>query len=411
MIYIIIFLLPFGPKFPSKIGNIHVTSVFLFWVICLWLIRILVSKKYVKTKLNFPIFCFVIMYAIFVSIHYLRGTSERTGFLRTVQMIEYAMLYFIAVNLFDTRRQIKRLIYLFFTAVSLEVIVTIVHYHYPMAWVDRYYSFDSEYFATQMVGTFSGEHNGLAPYLLLGLMLLWGQGLKGTKKILLLMSSIPFLYCILFSLSRTSYIAILVGLLTILVVDEINVLSRLKRVALATSLIAILIFSISSYEVLGIVKDRAFSIYTGFLDPYTAVSAGARTITIWEDVLVPIFSFHNLFDSLFGVGVSKGVIHNSFALALYNTGIIGFIIFIWLLYATFREIFETLKRTPKTDNFMKGFLVGFMGAFGSLIIFGLAGSTMMGMHRLMGNYWILLGAISAYRIRVIPRFRNAYYSK
>lgn len=399
MIYMTIFLLPFGPKFPSKVGNIHVTSVFLFGVIGLWLMRKAISQEYVKTKLSLPVFCFVMIYAVFGSIHYLRGASDRTGFLRTLQMLEYAMLYFLVVDLFDTRERIKLLICLFLTAVSLEMIIAVVHYHYRLSWVNKYYTLDSTYPLNQMVGTFSGEHNGLAPYILLGSMLIFGFALRIRglfRKILLMTSFIPFMYCLLFSMSRTVYVAFFAGVLFIIFIDEMGILSRIKQIALAASLVAVLIFIIGSYNFFGTVKDRFLSISTS--DPYTG-AIGARTVEVWH-ISLSIFSFRSPFDTVCGAGTYKGVIHNCFTRVLYNTGVIGLALFIWLIYVIFKESFETLRKIPETDTFMKGFSVGLTGALLPYLIgFSLAIPTIL-IHRTIGNFWILLGAISAIQIIV-----------
>ena len=411
MIYVTIFLLPLGPKFSSSVGNIHVTSVFILGIIVLWLMTKTLTMKYVRTKLDLPIFCFITVYATFVGIHFLRGNADRTGFLRAIQTIEYVILYFLVVDLFNTRKQIERLLYLFFTAIALETIAAIAHYYLGLSWIDKFYTLESQHRAYAMVGTFSGEHNGFVHYILLGIMLILGFALRtkeARKKTLLCLSLIPLVYCWLFSMSRTAYVTLPAGIFVLLFIDKMHVLKRIKRIVLATVLTVAMIFAVSSCGVFRLVRARGITIHTVLSESPYSGSIGTRTKGVW-DVVSEVFFSRNPFDTVFGIGIPEEVIHNGFAKVLYNAGVVGLVVYIWLVFSILRTSLRTLKMTPRTDGFMNSFSVGFTGALiVGFTIFNFS-VCVISVHKVIGTTWILLGAASAYRVKVIPRLRRSNY--
>jgi O-antigen ligase len=189
----------------------------------------------------------------------------------------------------------------------------------------------------------------------------------------------------LFTLSRGSYLAFIFMYLTLLI------LTRKKRLLLIGTLILAIITlpAILPTKVTDRVKET-FA-YGKTYEPL----AGTR-ITLDESASVRVETWKVVFEQwkkrpFLGYGVTGvGFIDTQYPRVFGETGIIGFLIFVWLMAAIFRYGFRIFNNIE--DDWARGLTLGFLAGFIGLLIHSFSASTFI-IVRIMEPFWFLAAIV------------------
>jgi O-antigen ligase len=387
-LYILIFSMLLSPEFMAgetggaSLGRgvtLRLEDFMLAIIGLSWFARNAVDKElglFLKTPLNKPIFFYVLACVLSTGFGIMAGRVElKTGSLYVLKYIEYFVVFFMMVNHVRNADQIKRFIICLFLTCFIASLIGAIQ----IPGGGRVSApFEGEV----------GEPNTFGGYLMfMGAvaagLLAKSENLR-TKNILiiLLLSIIPPL---LFTQSRSSYLAIVPALLVL------GYLTERRLIILGLLAIALLVSPLFLPKA---VKNRVMYTFTqpeaqgqiqiGELRLDTSTSARIKS---WQETL-SAWPEH----PLLGYGVTGyQFVDAQFPRVLIETGILGLTAFLYLLYSIFKLTLRNLKevKTPYNQGMAIGFLAGFVG-----IIVHAIGSNTFIIVRIMEPFWFFVGIVT-----------------
>jgi len=387
-LYILIFSMLLSPEFMAgdTLGSSLDRGVtlrledFLLAVIGLsWFARNAIDKDlglFLKTPLNKAILFYVLACVLSTGFGIMAGRVElKTGTLFVLKYIEYFIVFFMMVNHVKSADQVNRFIICLFLTCFIASIIGA----FQIPGGGRVSApFEGEI----------GEPNTFGGYLLFmgcvaGGLLAKADNLK-TKQVMAVI-----LFCIippfLFTQSRTSYLAFVPALLVLgYMTDRRLIILGLLAIALMVSPLFLpkaiknrIMFTFTQPEEQG-------QIQIGDLRLDTSTSARIQS---WKGAL-RAYPQH----PLLGYGVTGyRFIDAQFPRVLVETGILGLISFLYLLYSIFKLTLQNLKvvNTPFYQGLGIGFLAGFVGLFVHAI-----GANTFIIVRIMEPFWFFVGIVA-----------------
>jgi len=361
----------------SRGVTIRLDDILLTIISLTWLFRMAVSKGLGlirNTPINQPIAWYWLVTALATIVGFSAGRVGMFGFFFVLKYLEYFVLFYVIVNQTHDEAVIKRYIMVMLFTCLVVCIAGIAQI--PGG--------------ERVTAVFEGkqsEPNTLGGYLVLmfgvtlGLFLHEVEKGKRWRWAGLLMLILPPLA---FTQSRSSYLAfvIMIGLFILL--------SQQKRFLIGFSLVALVLLP---FVLPGdVIKRVAFTfggqaqqsgqIAVGGVRIDTSTSARLHT---WGRVLTEdVFKY-----PLLGVGVTGGrFIDGQYPRVLYETGIVGFALFVWLL----RRMWVLLKICHRklTDASLRGMALGTLCGLGGLIVHAIGSNTFV-IVRIMEPLMILVG--------------------
>ncbi|MBW2310782.1 MAG: O-antigen ligase family protein [Deltaproteobacteria bacterium] len=387
-LYILIFSMLLGPEIVvgatagTTLGRgvtLRVDDFILVIIGFSWLARMALYKElglFLRTPLNKPIAFYIIACLVSTFLAALLGRMNlKTGFFFVLKYFEYMVVYFMVVNHLQDRKQIRYFLWaLLFTCVAVSFIGIS-----QIPGGGRVSApFEGE----------AGEPNTFGGYLIfmmamtIGLVLtanLWRDRL--IYGAICVISFVPFL----FTQSRGSYLAFFPMLLTFVWLSE-----KRKLIIICLLFTAILLPLIAPKAV----KDRILYTFTQRYHPGQHVYIGdvrldtstSARLKSWKDVLKDYVSH-----PIFGFGVTGyGFVDAQFPRTLVETGIVGILCFISLLWAIFSEGRSVFRQTD--DVFHKGICMGFLAGFIGLLVHAIGANTFI-IVRIMEPFWFVLGMV------------------
>jgi hypothetical protein len=388
--YVLIFSMLLSPEFivgslggPSQAVaargiTLRLDDYIIFIISLAWLIRLAVYKEASllrRTPLNGPIFAYIGFSALVTLWGALIGNlSLLTGIFFVLKYLEYAFIYFLVVNYVRDLDQVRRLmVAVLITAVLISIIgiAQIPSGHRVTA------PFEGD----------AGEPNTLGGYLVFimafGLAAL-GRTNRARERLLWLavvgLMTLPLAY----TYSRTSWLAF-VAMLAATVI-----LSRDKAIFLSLIAVALIVFAVSPPQNLieraayTLSSQRQSMVFMG----YTIEPSAAARLQAW------VTAGRALADNPFtGAGVTgAGLIDAQYPRVIAETGVIGFMLFIWLLWRLAANGVELRgESTSETETILaNGFLAGLCG----LIVHGIGANTFI-IVRIMEPMWLMAGLVGA----------------
>ena len=388
-LYILIAAILLGPQFGTEgaageaVRGRGVTlrvDDFLLAIIGLsWFLKTAVQKEiglFLRTPLNKPIAYYFLACVFATMIGYMMGRVKGTaGFFFVVKYFEYYVIYFMAVNHLKEEVQIRRFTYFMLIVcflVCLFAFSQIPQGHRPSA------PFEGP----------EGEPNTLGGYLVLMLSIVFGLllGLKNRKP--------------------KKYLAVLVFFI---VVALAATLSRSSWVALGPMALALLYFSEKKKTILTVmlfiviagplilpptVRERALYTFTQAREEGQIqvgntridTSTSAR-LTSWKVILTKDF----IKQPLLGYGVTGyPFVDAQYPRVLAETGLIGLVFFIMLLYAIYQNAYLTFRQTK--NDFFRGLSLGYLAGFFAMLAHGIGANTFI-IVRIMEPFWFLTAMI------------------
>lgn len=236
-------------------------------------------------------------------------------------------------------------------------------------------------------GIDGGEANTLAGYLLLMIavvmgLILYSNSVRHRIQLSGLLCFIvpPFL----FTLSRGAWIGFVPMYISMII------LTKKARHILSISLLILIVFSPIIFP--ETVQDRITSTFTQG-EVYTVLGrqiafaeSGSARIETWKHIIEKWYKHPFL-----GYGVTgAGFVDSQYARVLGETGLIGFLAFVWLMATVFREGTRTLNLMK--DDWTRGLTLGFLAGFIGLLFQAFSASTFI-IIRVMEPFWFLTAMV------------------
>lgn len=364
---------------PDRAVVVRVEDILLLVVFFTWLAKTAINKELgllKRTPLNVPIGIYISVCILSTALGIFVGeVNPANAFFYILKFIEYFMLYFMFVNNITSRRQVQTFIAVFFLTCFIICILGCIQIAGG---------------AYRPTAPFEGAHpepNTLAGYLLLlagvviGLFLyspsVGGKFLLGTLAFLIL-------FCFIYTLSRSSYVALIPMYLALII------MTRRKRALLIWVLMLTIL--LSPFITPEVVKERITRTfvtterYEILGRPVALEGAAAARVYHWRS------GFKEWKESpLFGHGIT-GIefIDSQYFRVMGELGTIGFIVFAWLLITIFRNGLRTFQTSQ--DRFTQGLCLGFLAGYVGLLVQAIAVNTFI-IVRIMEPFWFLTAIV------------------
>lgn len=228
--------------------------------------------------------------------------------------------------------------------------------------------------------------NGLAAFeamlvsLLLGIVVFTRQV---SAKVGILLIIATCCYCLLFSFSRGGYVGILVGMIIV----------GMFKSRWLLAVVAVLV--IGWQTLLPVSVQERIAMTTGdAAEGQTFDSSAEERINLWEDAMV-LFKQNPITGTGFETYESMGRLgyadtHNYYLKVLAETGVIGFFLFLVLLWKLFRSGVSLFFITD--DPFWRGLSLGFIALLASTVVLNLFGDR-WSYQQVDGYLWVILGCV------------------
>ena len=334
------------------IPNFRFEDVVIPILLMVWISRHIMTRARLQpTDLKVPLLVIVFV-SLFSSLnnHLYSGLDLATAFLRFGKSIEYYVIFLLVLNTLRSKADIRGFFVLMLLASALVGVFGL------MQW-----SAQGGGAGFRLPGPRGETANILGGYyvfhicLALGLMV----RVKATARPLLLLYLAIMLVPVGLTLSRTSYVALIIGVLTIWGVSRSS--------SIGWHLSFMLLFALFVPETVSERFETIFGIFSGDVP-----SSWRARVAGWS-LYVPAA----LERPLFGHGVgsrSLGAVDSEYVLQLYSLGVVGLGAFLWLITRCLKTSFR-LQKQEDNDPWIQGFALGYFGGAVSLLAHSIAATT------------------------------------
>jgi hypothetical protein len=397
-LYLLIFSMLLGPQIVAgglgegtTLGRgltLRLDDLLLVIIGVAWLAKTALQKELglvFRTPLNAPIAAYSVAAVVATGFGILAGrVNVLGGLFFTLKYIQYFVIYFMVVNNLRERRQFERLLWAILATAAIVSLIGILQIP------------SGQRVSAPFEGA-EGEPNTFGGYLVLMIALASGLFLtsrsirvKGVMALLVGWMLLP----LLFTLSRASYLAL------IPLLGALFVLSDKKRLLAGTVTVTL---AVGPFVAPAVVTDRILFTFTqpqeagqkqiGNVRIDTSTSARLES---WERVILTDW----LAQPLVGYGVTGyRFIDAQYARTLAETGLVGFVAFLWLQAGLFREVYRVLRGTR--DPLYRGVALGFFAGLVALVTHSVGANTFI-IVRVMEPFWFLAGMVI-----MIPQLQTA----
>ena len=344
-----------------------------------WFLRTAINKElglFPATPLTRPIFWYFIACLIATLFGYFFGrVRSLTGIFFVLKYFEYFLIYFMAVQHLKERKQIERFL---FTLLAVCFIVCLIGiYQIPAG----------ERVSAPFEGP-EGEPNTLGGYLVLMLSIVLGLLLNyGTRTKKALLGILVFLILITLgaTLSRSSWLALVPMALTLIYFSK-------KRMQIIIPVLIVIV--ISPLILPKAVVDRV--LYTVKQAPEAGqFKIGGTRIDTSTSARLESYQLVLMYDfikqPIIGYGVTGyGFVDAQYIKVLADTGILGFMAFVYLLYVTYKNARSAYRKTK--DPLFSGLTLGYLAGFIAMLVHAIGANTFI-IVRIMEPFWFLTAMV------------------
>jgi putative inorganic carbon (HCO3(-)) transporter len=424
-ILLLTFLIPLLTLVPSQLGvpNFSLVEMVFLILVIVWFAKLIKKKevRFIKTPLDFPLFIFflIIISSLIVTLSSFRYLPGRIIFYNLIEalknifiwnqedrfftlrgaliLVEGILLYFLIVNNVKTKAMARKIITTVVVSSSAVGAYGIFQYLTGFQLLEQWVR-ETPYLTR--INSAMADVNSLGAYLslLLPLIILLIVVTEERKKKYLLTVLAPVLFfCLIFTNSRSSWVGFFGALVLLMIItyrDKLYLLynNRFIRInfkkilwvglSLLLASIAILVLIARSYNIESKkTVDSPMNLVFFTLNPNNmldTVTTG-RIKTYWRSGTEMIKDH-----PLFGVGIGSFAIHftdykdklknashpenahNYFLQIGAELGVVGLVVFLYLIVIIFRTAFIGLKKT--NERYWKFILLGILsGIFGFLL--------------------------------------------
>ncbi|MDQ7780384.1 MAG: O-antigen ligase family protein [Planctomycetota bacterium] len=350
-------------------GNLRLEDFLMPGLLIAWLTRS-VSKReeFASTSLKAPITMILVLSVVSTVLGAASGTVElQRAFFHVGKTFIYYLMMVLVMNNVDSERSA----YIFIITMVVVAVATALHGYGTFALGD----------GSKVSGPFGESSNILGGYLIFHLALIVGLAFGVPRilhKVILGVCFFVVFKAFLHTMSRTSYVALLLG---------VGVFAVMKR---RTVLIAMFLFLVVVPVIVpSDVLDRAATILD-VLGPKPPSSWNAR-VAGWTKYGRTLMT-----DPLLGRGVGSiklADVDNEYMKVLVETGLLGSLAFFWLLYAMAKLSLSTYEKA-KNNPLLGAYCLGYLGALFTLAVHGL-GATSFTTIRTMEPLMVATGVLVA----------------
>jgi hypothetical protein len=373
-IFLLIFAVALSPKI--NIGGIplRVEDFFMMLLIFSWFARLAIKREnFPSTSLNWSIIVYLLACFFSTAYGYYNGTVNlfssdysMSAFFHFFKKIQVFVMAYILVSDINTKKDVIRTLkYILVSAFMLAL------YGVKQGL--------TEYRISGPVGEGSNTFGMYFVFLTIICIGLFFYKKPPYNKFFLLLSILLFLFVIMGSLSRVSYVSL--GLLILFLG-----LFKEKKLLLAFLLILIVLFSFFPSKII----ERVLTVKT-LVEPSTTERYSSWDLRklAWRDLPPIVFEK----SPLFGFGLASASLsyaESQYITDLYFTGIFGVLAFIWLCI---RIIKLALFVKKSDDPFIKNFAAYFLAAFTAFLFAGISGPVFTAI-RTANLLWLFIGLLA-----------------
>ncbi len=350
-----------------------------------WVARSAVRKRgriFIKTPLNQPLLALVLFSFVSSAVGVTRGTVDLLpAFFYQAKVIEFFVLFYVVLNFIETEKQVK--FFLFFTLLTVACLALYTLFQVPSTEMYSIHRITAPFEGRPQPATAGGY---LAfSFLMVFCIMLYQK--SAFRKIIFLILSVMVLIPLLYTFSRTAYVALAGGLLLLAFVTK-NQWARFAILAVIT---------ISPLILPAAVKDRiAYTWEDGkHADRAYQVdqSSGERLNAFrrsWEAIKQ---------NPILGLGIASWEYPDSqYARTLHELSFIGLGLWLWIFLRLFK-IGRWLYGVFPAGT-LKGLALGYCAGV-IAILFHCTGSCTLYIVRIMEPFWFVSGLMVAlYNIRI-----------
>jgi len=388
-LYILIFSMLLSPEFGARDTQgqgmtIRLDDLLLVLISFSWLAKSSLYKElglFPRTPLNSGITAYVAICLFSTVLGGLFGKISLGGYMFVLKYFEYFMVFFMAVNFIETRKQAKTFIILLLITCAIVTLYALSQL--PLG----------ERVSTPFEGK-EGEPGTLGGYLILLMCVCIGLVLKSESKRVKISLTGLIIICFV-ALMATQSRATWMGLPFIYICFIIMSKKRLILIGVLAVIIIIAPFVLPQEY-----KDR----YSGTFEVEKGweTTVGGKTLALDSSASSRVASWQGVLRDfkkhpVFGYGINGyWFIDGQYFRTLAELGIVGTCIFILLLYQIGKFLLTAYCIT--SDNLTKGFTMGLFAGFIGLLVHCMGSNTFI-VVRIMEPFWFLMGiAVVLYNI-------------
>lgn len=360
-----------------------------------WLARMAIVKTkpfLFHTPVHLPIFFYTLICVFSTGLGILRGDVRfQTSFFYVLKYVEYFLLYFMTVNVIESREDVKR--YLVYGLITAALVTAYAYWYYAASG-----------FAVRTTAPFEApigqegisEPGSLGGYYLVVFGILLGMLAEASGRWLKVsfFALLAMLPSFLLSLSRASYAGLVVSFAALMFLSSKR---RLKMLFLA---VALFVIGASVTSISKPVTERVLVTFKGGQNltlervqvaggaSVAVETSAAQRVRAWRRVLTEDLPRH----PLLGNGVT-GIrfLDTQYGLVLGELGVTGLFIFLWMI----SRIYRAGKRlyAGETESWARGLALGFSAGLAGLLFQSFSTNTFI-IVRVMEPFWFLTAAVA-----------------
>lgn len=389
-LYLVIFATLFSPEIASGITTGRLTGeggtglilrledVVMTAVVLGWMLRsAYIGERFgiIKTPVNSAIWIYMGASVIATLLGLLGGSVQTlsAGILHNLKYFEYFLLYFMILAHVRRKEIIVRMIY----AMLIVFFLALIYGYTQMGSGER------------ICAPFDSEPNTFGGYIVLmmclagGIALVDNRGIIRPAMIFLIIFAVPPL---LFTLSRSSYFAVILGFVSFLVVSRHRILIAAMAIALVATIMlgSPMLPKVVQQRVAGTFQEETeFHVRVAGID--LDASSSARVISYQQAVNKWIHR------PLFGYGVTgTHFIDGQYPRLLVETGIVGLSAFLLIFWRLLGQVRDILRKT--TEPLLKGASMGFLCGIIAMLAHAVSANSFI-IIRIAEPFWLLAGLI------------------
>jgi hypothetical protein len=386
---------------PGRDVVVRIDDLLIFAVFFGWFARSVFTKKIevVLTEVLTPMFFYTLVCIISTYFGITSGiVAFKKAFFYILKYTEYFIIYFLTTQIVQTKQQLKNLVIAF-------LITSVVVNIYGISLIGKvpriYAPFDAPGVEAALTGgeVGAGEANTYGGYLIIVISLLVS---------LFCYSELPtinflYLFLIIFSLiplaytkSRSSYFGFVPMVLTIIFLTEKKRTLILSGLLLFFALSPI-VFPSATATVVDRIKETFVgpswseeeAVILGF--KVKELSALAR-VNSWKKAISEFIPKR----PILGFGVTGvGLVDSQIPLIIGETGLLGVVAFLWLVFSVFKSSIYTFKTAQ--DTLLKSISLCVISSLVGLLFHSVGANTFI-IIRIMEPFWFLCGLVSINQI-------------
>jgi hypothetical protein len=346
---------------PLRIEDLIIPAIIIFA-----LIRMSSRKLSLKsTRMMTPIL-FFLFFMLISTLNAIIVNPDINGiqaFFHFLKHIEYIFIFLLVLNVVDSTEDIQFLMYCVIGA-GFVLAVQSIYFPFGLIGIEEVASeigseVDSQ--IQRLHGVATETANIFGGYLVFHILFVTGVLIEDDwlpRKILLGIIFCTMSYPLLFTMSRSSYAGLVVGLLLVGILRD-------PKIILAMLLGGFVVLTLLPEAVIG----RFLSIFTALTETDLAPSWQAR-LEAWQEYIPVIIRNPFIGKGLFYI--SPGEVDNEFVLRGVETGILGLLSFLWVLLAFWRR---SVKLFKSEDKIFRQISVGFGAGLLGLCVHSLAATS------------------------------------